>query len=57
MANSFAIQYKFGLRSCFHKETEDIIIRIAVSLLVQVLVGYVILPLYGLVTQVKMVKI
>ncbi|RWR96405.1 MLO-like protein 12 [Cinnamomum micranthum f. kanehirae] len=43
--------YKFGLRSCFHKETEDIVIRMAVSVLVQVLIGYVVLPLYGLVTQ------
>lgn len=54
MLTCFTLQYKFGLRSCFHKETEDIGIRMSVSVLVQVLIGYVILPLYGLVTQVKM---
>ncbi|XXG77517.1 hypothetical protein AAC387_Pa08g1657 [Persea americana] len=43
--------YEFGLRSCFHKEIEDIVIRISVGILVQILVGYVILPLYVLVTQ------
>ncbi|XP_058095775.1 MLO-like protein [Magnolia sinica] len=55
--NSFQLAFftwtwcKFGLRSCFHRETEDIIIRIALSVLVQLLIGYVILPLYGLVKQ------
>ncbi|KAL5989501.1 hypothetical protein ACLOJK_010393 [Asimina triloba] len=44
-------QYKFGMRSCFHRVTEDIVIKIAISVLVQLLIGYVILPLYGLVTQ------
>nr|DAD21087.1 TPA_asm: hypothetical protein HUJ06_022550 [Nelumbo nucifera] len=43
--------YKFGLRSCFHRTKEDIIIRIAMGVLVQVLCGYVTLPLYALVTQ------
>ncbi|XP_058100612.1 MLO-like protein 12 isoform X3 [Magnolia sinica] len=43
--------YKFGLRSCFHHQREDIIIKISVGVLVQLLIGYVILPLYGLVTQ------
>uniref|UniRef100_A0A7N0UHF2 MLO-like protein n=1 Tax=Kalanchoe fedtschenkoi TaxID=63787 RepID=A0A7N0UHF2_KALFE len=43
--------YKFGLRSCFHQETEDIIIKLSVGVLVQVLCGYVTLPLYALVTQ------
>ncbi|KAG9447768.1 hypothetical protein H6P81_013896 [Aristolochia fimbriata] len=42
---------KFGLRSCFHRKTEDIIIRIAMGFLVQLLIGYVTLPLYALVTQ------
>ncbi|KAF8413814.1 hypothetical protein HHK36_001807 [Tetracentron sinense] len=44
-------QYKFGFRSCFHRTTEDIIIRIAIGVLVQFLCGYVTLPLYALVTQ------
>ncbi|XP_059438469.1 MLO-like protein 12 [Corylus avellana] len=43
--------YKFGFRSCFHKENEDIIIRLAMGVVVQVLCGYVTLPLYALVTQ------
>ncbi|KAK9267383.1 hypothetical protein L1049_009808 [Liquidambar formosana] len=43
--------YKFGFRSCFHQETEDIIIRLVMGLLVQFLCGYVTLPLYALVTQ------
>ncbi|KAK2991850.1 hypothetical protein RJ640_030025 [Escallonia rubra] len=44
-------QYKFGLRSCFHRETHNIVIRIVSGLLVQILCGYVTLPLYALVTQ------
>ncbi|XP_068657883.1 MLO-like protein 12 [Aristolochia californica] len=43
--------FKFGLRSCFHRPTEDIVIRIAMGFLVELLIGYVTLPLYGLVTQ------
>ncbi|PIA29502.1 hypothetical protein AQUCO_05900015v1 [Aquilegia coerulea] len=43
--------YKYGLRSCFHRKTEDIVLRIVVGFLVQVLCGYVTLPLYALVTQ------
>ncbi|XVF25736.1 hypothetical protein REPUB_Repub13aG0239400 [Reevesia pubescens] len=43
--------YKFGLRSCFHRRTEDIVIRVAMGVLVQILCGYVTLPLYALVTQ------
>lgn len=45
-------QYKFGLKSCFHWETEDIVIRMVMGMLVHVLCGYVTLPLYALVTQV-----
>ncbi|EEF39797.1 Protein MLO, putative [Ricinus communis] len=43
--------YQFGLRSCFHRETEDIVIRLAMGVLVHFLCGYVTLPLYALVTQ------
>ncbi|KAM1004809.1 hypothetical protein EV1_004877 [Malus domestica] len=43
--------YKFGLTSCFHHETEDIVIRLAMGVMVQILCGYVTLPLYALVTQ------
>ncbi|XP_023899807.1 MLO-like protein 12 [Quercus suber] len=55
--NSFQITfftwtwYKFGFRSCFHKQNEDIIIRLAMGVVVQILCGYVTLPLYALVTQ------
>ncbi|XVF40426.1 hypothetical protein PTKIN_Ptkin01aG0112500 [Pterospermum kingtungense] len=43
--------YKFGFRSCFHQKTEDIVIRIALGVLVQILCGYVTLPLYALIVQ------
>ncbi|KAK3028169.1 hypothetical protein RJ639_038693 [Escallonia herrerae] len=43
--------YEFGLRSCFHEHTEDIIIRITMGVLIQILCSYVTLPLYALVTQ------
>ncbi|KAF3954031.1 hypothetical protein ACB098_08G077200 [Castanea mollissima] len=43
--------YEFGLRSCFHKHTEDIVIRISMGVLIQILCSYVTLPLYALVTQ------
>ncbi|KAH9797138.1 MLO-like protein 12 [Citrus sinensis] len=45
------LQYKFGLRSCFHEKTEDIIIKIVLGVVVHMLCGYVTLPLYALVTQ------
>lgn len=50
------MQYKFGLRSCFHKETEDIILSFGIGIIVQFLCAYVTLPLYALVTQVKSFK-
>ncbi|WOL07383.1 MLO-like protein 6 isoform X1 [Canna indica] len=43
--------YEFSYPSCFHKRIEDIIIRISMSILIQVLCSYVTLPLYALVTQ------
>ncbi|XP_022756688.1 MLO-like protein 6 [Durio zibethinus] len=43
--------YDFGLKSCFHKHVEDIVIRITMGVLVQILCSYVTLPLYALVTQ------
>ncbi|XP_073225957.1 MLO-like protein 6 isoform X2 [Cicer arietinum] len=43
--------YEFGPRSCFNREKADIAIRIALGLAVQLLCGYVTLPLYTLVTQ------
>ncbi|GAA0140545.1 hypothetical protein LIER_01866 [Lithospermum erythrorhizon] len=43
--------YKFGLRSCFHRTTKDIVIRLVMGLIVHILCGYVTLPLYALVTQ------
>ncbi|KAJ1402107.1 Mlo-related protein [Sesbania bispinosa] len=55
--NSFQLAFftwtwiRFGIRSCFHQTTENIVIRIALGVLVQILCGYVTLPLYALVTQ------
>ncbi|XP_071721342.1 MLO-like protein 2 isoform X1 [Rutidosis leptorrhynchoides] len=43
--------YEFGLKSCFHEHTEDIVIRITMGVLIQILCSYVTLPLYALVTQ------
>ncbi|RZC70360.1 hypothetical protein C5167_033634 [Papaver somniferum] len=43
--------YEFGLRSCFHAHLEDIVIRISMGVLIQILCSYVTLPLYALVTQ------
>ncbi|XVE79072.1 hypothetical protein DITRI_Ditri14bG0028400 [Diplodiscus trichospermus] len=43
--------YEFGIKSCFHEHTEDIVIRISMGVLVQILCSYVTLPLYALVTQ------
>ncbi|GFP97540.1 mlo protein homolog 1 [Phtheirospermum japonicum] len=43
--------YKFGLRSCFHHENEDIVIKLAMGITIPILCGYVTLPLYALVTQ------
>ncbi|KAI3683493.1 hypothetical protein L1987_83998 [Smallanthus sonchifolius] len=41
----------FGMKSCFHEHTQDIVIRISMGVLVQILCSYVTLPLYALVTQ------
>ncbi|KAL0697604.1 hypothetical protein Bca4012_053726 [Brassica carinata] len=43
--------YEFGFSNCFHKEPQNITIRIVVGLLVQILCSYVTLPLYALVIQ------
>ncbi|KAL4318294.1 hypothetical protein GQ457_18G004150 [Hibiscus cannabinus] len=43
--------YEFGFKSCFHEHVEDIVIRIVMGVLVQILCSYVTLPLYALVTQ------
>ncbi|CAA2988159.1 MLO 6 [Olea europaea subsp. europaea] len=43
--------YKFGLRSCFHRKTEDIVIKLIVGVVVNFLCGYVTLPLYALINQ------
>ncbi|XP_059667661.1 MLO-like protein 6 [Cornus florida] len=43
--------YEFGLTSCFHENVEDIVIRLTMGVLIQVVCSYVILPLYALVIQ------
>lgn len=50
------LQYKYGLRSCFHRKTQDIVIKLVMGVVVHILCGYVTLPLYALVTQVKQKK-
>ncbi|XP_020240217.2 MLO-like protein 6 [Cajanus cajan] len=55
--NAFQLAYfswtalQFGVKSCFHSHTEDLLIRISMGLFVQFLCSYVTLPLYALVTQ------
>ncbi|TXG73877.1 hypothetical protein EZV62_002456 [Acer yangbiense] len=43
--------YEFSIKSCFHENIEDIIIRITMGVIIQILCSYVTLPLYALVTQ------
>ncbi|KAL4300826.1 hypothetical protein AHAS_Ahas17G0239700 [Arachis hypogaea] len=43
--------YEFSIRSCFHKTTVDVVLRISIGVVIQVLCSYVTLPLYALVTQ------
>ncbi|BAU01712.1 hypothetical protein VIGAN_11099800 [Vigna angularis var. angularis] len=43
--------YEFSLHSCFHETTADIVIRLTMGVIIQVLCSYVTLPLYALVTQ------
>ncbi|KAK9068655.1 hypothetical protein SSX86_012770 [Deinandra increscens subsp. villosa] len=43
--------YEFGLKSCYHDHTEDVVISVTTGVVVQILCSYVTLPLYALVTQ------
>ncbi|WZZ83639.1 hypothetical protein YC2023_104211 [Brassica napus] len=43
--------YEFNLKNCFHESNADVVIRIVVGVVVQILCSYVTLPLYALVTQ------
>ncbi|XP_038892538.1 MLO-like protein 6 [Benincasa hispida] len=43
--------YAFKWRACFHQRIEDIVIRLSMGVIIQVLCSYVTLPLYALVTQ------
>ncbi|KAJ4829207.1 MLO-like protein 6 [Turnera subulata] len=43
--------YEYGIKSCFHEHVEDIVIRISMGVLIQILCSYVTLPLYALVIQ------
>ncbi|ESW22213.1 hypothetical protein PHAVU_005G136700 [Phaseolus vulgaris] len=55
--NAFQLAYfswtavQFGMKSCFHSQTEDVVIKISMGVFVQFLCSYVTLPLYALVTQ------
>ncbi|XP_057799042.1 MLO-like protein 6 [Salvia miltiorrhiza] len=42
---------KFGYPSCYHENLQDLLIRIVMGVVIQVLCSYVTLPLYALVTQ------
>ncbi|XWS54121.1 hypothetical protein CRYUN_Cryun10bG0061300 [Craigia yunnanensis] len=43
--------FEYGCKSCFNQGTEDFAIRIVMGVIVQLLCGYLTLPLYALVTQ------
>ncbi|KAH9311330.1 hypothetical protein KI387_026365, partial [Taxus chinensis] len=43
--------YEYGLKSCFHGTTAEIISRLSMGIVVQILCSYVTLPLYALVMQ------
>ncbi|XP_062005890.1 MLO-like protein 5 [Rosa rugosa] len=43
--------FEFGQNSCFNRRTKDIVIKSSMGLGVQLICGYVTLPLYALVTQ------
>ncbi|XP_059068870.1 MLO-like protein 9 [Cryptomeria japonica] len=51
MAFFFWTWYEYGLKSCFHKRDQDIVVRISLGIGVQMLCSYVTLPLYALITQ------
>ncbi|KAL4621408.1 hypothetical protein ACB092_06G225300 [Castanea dentata] len=42
---------QFGLSNCFQSRTADVVIRISMGVIIQVVCSYVTLPLYALVTQ------
>ena len=43
--------YEFGFKACFHAYTKDVVIRISMGVIIQILCSYVTLPLYALVLQ------
>ncbi|KDP25722.1 hypothetical protein JCGZ_23943 [Jatropha curcas] len=43
--------WKVGSKGCYHDKTEDIVIKVTMGVIIQVLCSYVTLPLYALVTQ------
>ncbi|KAJ9159953.1 hypothetical protein P3X46_025402 [Hevea brasiliensis] len=43
--------WKIGPDSCYHDRTEDIVIKLTMGIIIQVVCSYVTLPLYALVTQ------
>ncbi|PIM98093.1 hypothetical protein CDL12_29429 [Handroanthus impetiginosus] len=45
------VTWQFGITSCYHENAGIIVIRVVLAVLVQVLCGYITLPLYALVTQ------
>ncbi|KAK7826377.1 mlo-like protein 3, partial [Quercus suber] len=55
--NAFEISFfawvtlQYGIKSCYHESLEILIIRMVLAVIVQVLCGYITLPLYALVTQ------
>ncbi|GER34829.1 MLO-like protein [Striga asiatica] len=45
------VTWQFGIKSCYHENWGIIIVRIVLAVMVQVICGYITLPLYALVTQ------
>ncbi|KAL3649376.1 hypothetical protein CASFOL_005779 [Castilleja foliolosa] len=45
------VTWQFGIKSCYHENVEIIVVRMVLAVMVQVICGYITLPLYALVTQ------
>ncbi|GFP80997.1 mlo-like protein 3 [Phtheirospermum japonicum] len=45
------VTWQFGIKSCYHENVEIIAVRMVLAVMVQVICGYITLPLYALVTQ------
>ncbi|XP_057998777.1 MLO-like protein 3 isoform X2 [Hevea brasiliensis] len=45
------VTLQFGIKSCYHERKETIVVRVVLTVTVQIMCSYITLPLYALVTQ------